>query len=331
MFCEQCGEPLDTTEIHNRTLKKKRTPHPAAKTGIAIVLTCGGVAFAGIKTNWFGFVKLAQQEQPADNDSDSVQSEEGGATATATADDATKEQDKDQLAQEKDDVKLSVDEYSWAELKEISGKIAAAGSKSDAIAIAAKYNLCDLSGDLTQMGSKTITLANGKKCGARIVGIYHDVDANGNKTGLTFLFDQALGLCPWNYNDNNGGGWEGSIIRKSISTEFYNLLPSELTDQITPAKKYTNNHGGISSGTMGAEAVTATKDALWIPSFVEVSGTKDGNEAWNSAHGTAEYMWCNAVTEAEGVQYELFEQCNVSTYNTNGVLERAYNGTSCDW
>ncbi len=324
LFCEQCGAPLDTTE--NGAPRKRRGLHPATIAGIAVAvaLVCGGVAMAGMKTNWFGLVP-AQQEQPNVSPND-----ESKVTVTVS-DDKRTESIEPEKTNERDDVKSSVDEYSWAELKEISGKIAAAGSKSDAVAIAAKYNLCDASGDLTQMGSKTITLVNGKKCSARIVGIYHDVDVNGNKIGLTLLFDQAPGLCPWNYSDDNGGGWEGSIIRKSISTEFYDLMPSELTDQIVSAKKYTNNRGGTDYGTMGAEVVTATKDALWIPSFVEISGTRDSNEAWNAAHGTAQYTWCNAVTEAEGTQYELFAQCNVSTYGTNGVLERAYNGSSCDW
>ena len=328
MFCEQCGAPFDTTE--NGAPKKQRSLHPAAIAGIAaaIVLACGGVAIAGMKTNWFGLAPAQQEQSSASPNGE--RKPDGSKVTVIVSDDKHTEPIEPEETKERDDVKSSVDEYSWAELKEISGKITAAGSKSDAVAIAAKYNLCNASGDLTQMGSKTITLVNGKKCSARIVGIYHDVDAGGNKIGLTFLFDQALGLCPWNYTDDNKGGWEGSIIRKSISTEFYDLMPSDLTGQITPAKKYTNNRGGTNSGTMGAEVVTATKDALWIPSFVEISGIKDGNEAWNAAHGTAQYTWCNAVTEAEGTQYEIFAQCNVSTYGTNGVLERAYNGSSCD-
>ena len=362
-FCDQCGSPLNvtggaanpaempTSEIPTTAAnsaqsdtrnRKKRKHHPAVIAGVtaAIVLACGGVAFAGLKTNWFGLAPTQQEQKNDEASGDSDQdkpkvtvttSDDGGSPDKGTSSEAKSSDGASATSTSDDDVKASLDAYSWEELKAISRQIAESGSEANAIKIAAKYNLCDSNGSLLNQGSKTITLTNGSSRSVRLVGIYHDTDSNGQKIGLTFLFNESLGLCKWNYSDNNAGGWSNSVIRKSVSTEIYDLLPSDLKNQITPAQKSTNNRGGTDSGTMGAEAVSTTTDTLWIPSFIEVVGTQDGNEGWNAAHGTAQYSWCNNVTKAEGAQYELFEQAGVQTYSPNSILERAYNGSSCDW
>lgn len=226
-------------------------------------------------------------------------------------------------------VRDALNDYSWTELKQISEKIAS--TPDSATAIAARYNLCGANGELMDRGSKDVILVNGTQLHARIIGFNHDDKVDGGKAGITFLFDEAVGVSEWNQTGYNAGGWQSSTIRSWLSNNFFTVLPDDLKGVIASVDKQTNNKGGVDSGTLGTNVVTQTPDKLWLPSIVEVTGTASGNESWSAARGTGEFAWCNDIVFAEGSQYALFAQAGVSTYDANSVLVRAYEGQPREW
>lgn len=92
-----------------------------------------------------------------------------------------------------DGIRGSLDDYTWDQLQEISLKIKAAETRSEAREIAKRYHLLDADGHIPYPCTKRVTLTNGLEVGAQLVGIRHDelLDGTG-KAGLTFMFDAGI-------------------------------------------------------------------------------------------------------------------------------------------
>lgn len=342
-FCTECGQPL-TPGTSPSPDSSSRPPSRHIRVIVAVVaalLLCvgGGVAYAGNELGWWS-LGLPLSEPVQDGDAEDKETEPEGVPSEDTERLEATDPQEDGLGDDADQpsspiagvpVRAGLGDYSWAELKEISGAIADSGSKDAGIALAAQYNLCDESGSLVGMGQKEVTLTDGTICHVSVVGIRQDVTPDGGAAGLTFLFDETLSFYPWSTSDLNSNGWESSNLRTYVLNDLTALLPSDLLDQTLPVTKLSNNYGGSQSGTLPTSIVTETVDRLWVPSYVELAGTSEANELWGPSHGTGEFTWCNPIVAAEGAQYDLFSQLGIVSYQSNQSLVRSFDGSSTSW
>ncbi len=212
-------------------------------------------------------------------------------------------------------VRTSLADYSWDELGRISDEVSAASSESAAATVLKKYNLLDSSGKLTT-ASKSINLTDGTTLAVQLVGYYHDSKAAGSgKAGLTFITKDCYGTHAMNTSATNSGGWSGSEMRSWLNSTVLNTFPSEVKDQVVSVSKLTNNTGQ----TQSTSAVTSTSDKLFLFSWPEMLGTV----SWNAGASTS---YIDAVVNAEGTQYQLFQQGGVAgtqESDTSGLLRKA--------
>lgn len=213
-------------------------------------------------------------------------------------------------------------EYSFAELSQISKKIAAVTSENEAREIARRYNLITRSGTLVT-DQLSITLKNGESASVRLVGIYHDVDASDNKLGCTFMLSQ-LGKRRMNEERTVEGGWKDSDLRAWLNSEGLSVLPDDLAPYIQTASKQSNNTGI----TMDISAITATDDKLWCFAATEVAGGTPWldtlyfpvpNQVLTDGYLLKDY---DAFLKQEGSQYAYFSEQGVSeSGDPNNVLQ----------
>lgn len=111
-------------------------------------------------------------------------------------------------------------------------------------------------------------------------------------------------------------------MREWLAIEGMNKLPADLASKVIEVKKSTNNNGE----TREAASVTQTSDKLWLFSAAELCGTVSENEwPWKDA------TWSAIVYNAEGLEYLLFSDTNVSPFEDNTVLSRSFENKSCEW
>ena len=214
--------------------------------------------------------------------------------------------DEDSAAAESNGIAIqdNVDNYSWSDLKAIADEIAdAENNGGDPYAVAAKYHLGDEDGAPTASSYKTVELKNGVTAKAYIVDYGCDDRADGKgKAGITFLFDDVAPFeASMNKDGANSGGWKDSDLRKTLNKQFIKKLPKDLKNSIVKVKKLTNNSGV----TTDVSSVTETKDALWLPSAMEIFGTTDIED---EANGLIKRQPDQVpVYEAEGESYLLYQ------------------------
>ncbi len=225
--------------------------------------------------------------------------------------------DEDSAAAESNGIAIqdSVDNYSWSDLKAIADEIAdAANNGGDPYAVAAKYHLGDEDGAPTASSYKTVELKNGVTAKAYIVDYGCDDRADGKgKAGITFLFDDVAPFeASMNKDGANSGGWKDSDLRKTLNKQFIKKLPKDLKNSIVKVKKLTNNSGV----TTDVSSVTETKDALWLPSAMEIFGTTDIEDETNGLIKRQPDQV--PVYEAEGKSYTLYQLTKLLYRYDNG-------------
>lgn len=222
----------------------------------------------------------------------------------------------------------SFDEYSWQELSDIAGLIAAAPSDEEGRAVASQHGI--------EVGdTRTLTLGEASVVELRVVGIRADERADGGGVAGLTLMTSPIAVRPFS-DDKNEGGWESSDLRSWLAGEGASLLPDELVSRVVPVLKVTDN-AAVRYGDSGAvEALTTTADALWVPSVSEVCGEVDwfAQEYGTTPSASSEYVDFRPYDEAlsaQGEQYEYFSGAGVDGSDTSGALVMAYGGTACNW
>jgi hypothetical protein len=218
----------------------------------------------------------------------------------------------------------SFSEYSWAELSDISRQIEAAGGGDASMDVARRYGLVNQDGTLTTE-QHTLELTDGTTVEVRLAGIMHDQrsDATG-AAGLTLVTCDAIAQRPMEDTATVDGGWEGSSMRAWLSADGAALLPQDLSSRIVPVDKLTNNTGKASD----TSAVTSTSDAIWLLSAREVCGDVD----WFGSEYGSGYSFYDDVLDAEGSQYECFQEAGVSAKSaSSSVLSASYAGKATTW
>lgn len=220
-----------------------------------------------------------------------------------------------------DGIRSSLDDYTWDQLQEISLKIKAAESRSEAREIAKRYHLLDDDGHIPYPCTKRVTLTNGLEVGAQLVGILHDdlADTNG-KAGLSFIFDAGIAERDAATQALNAG-WADCELREWLDSDGLKLLPSELRALIKEVKKISNNVGAANS----ASCLSELPATLWLPAMVELCGTQPPESFAEDYHYLAD------IYNGEGKEYQLFRELKVSPYSTNETMVRQWKGKDTCW
>lgn len=220
-----------------------------------------------------------------------------------------------------DGIRGTLDDYTWDQLQEISLKIKAAESRSEAREIAKRYHLLDDDGHIPYPSAKRVTLTNGLEVGAQLVGILHDdlADTNG-KAGLSFIFDAGIAERDAATQALNAG-LADCELREWLDSDGLKLLPSELRALIKEVKKISNNVGATKSTSCLSE-LPAT---LWLPAMVELCGNQPPESFTEDFHYLAD------IYNGEGKEYQLFRELKVSPYTTNETMVRQWKGKDTCW
>lgn len=266
---------------------------------------------------------------PGSLGADAVESEaDQGEVQVAPDEAAEASHDKDEKREDKPQelVAKPLDEYTWAELTELSARIADAASDEEGRAIAQEFGLVESDGTLSRQ-TKMIVLNNTRALDVRLAGIRHDDKADGSgKAGITFMTVGALDIRPMNQSGTIEGGWEASELRAWLASEVPPMLDEDLSQAIVPVRKLTNNRG-IS---VDQADVTPTEDRLWLFSVPEVCGEVHWDvEEYKQLRG---YEDIDGMINAEGWQYEAFAREGVSYKgDPNGFLSLASSTGSSPW
>lgn len=218
--------------------------------------------------------------------------------------------------------KSALNDYTWEELSRISKKIQAAPTDEEALGIAGTYHLVNAAGSLEDEAIKSFTLSDGTKAEAQIVGFRTDtLSETGKPAGITFMFRTSLGMR--NMNERAAtGGWEQTDLRGWLASAGLAMLPDELARCIAPVRKLANNTGA----TTDPASITATDDALWLPSMSELCGYQKP-ETFSEGFEYLSELYSN-----EGDQYQLYREQNVSGLTANDALIRTVDDKRiCYW
>lgn len=334
-FCGKCGAPVGGQAAGAAPPESAQgaasggagggqAPAPkrsGAKIGvIAAAVVVAVVLVAGFATNWFGLAgvqpKEAMEVPAASQDTDEVRDANAADSHAADAGEDSGDAQGGFQAAASVTVKSAVEAYTWDELSQISAEIGAAGDEAAAVEVAKRYNLCTPEGKLDGTQVKSVTLADGTQTTVQIVGFAHDDKVQGGKAGITFLFKDALTNFPEIDAQATKEGWEGSGLRSGLAQNVAKMLPTDLKNVIVEVVKKSS----VPSADQEGFVVVETSDKLWLPSMTELFGEIEME--------TSEEM--NGALNAEGDQYELFQNQTMHAYGGEGggnaTLERRLEG-----
>ena len=207
-------------------------------------------------------------------------------------------------------VKASVNDYSWSDLSKISSLISAATSRTEAVSIAQKYNLCSTTGTLDGTQAKTLTLTDGTTVNMRIVGFWQDLKSDGTgHAGISMLADSVVSVRAMN-DSADGADWSVTSLRSWLNGEFIDELPDELKECLVSVSKQTNRYSS------SAEQ-EATDDKVWLASYSELVG-----DLGSGSYRAGSY-------NSEGDQYQLFSDQGVSWDVASNYLQ--VSGDCVNW
>lgn len=215
------------------------------------------------------------------------------------------------------DVKGSIEEYTWPELKAIANMMSATGDKAAAQDIATSYNLCEAGGSLTNMPAKAITLSDGTAASVRLVGIMQDTSETGEPLGMTFMFDEAVAKRPYEDSGQTTIGWSLCGLSSWLDGMGFGLLPNEMQQLVARASKATDTG--------------SSPYWMWLPSYVELGG--ELSDGWIDSFADGSTGWRAELTgfNEEGEQYDLFRQSGCDSDTKSEVLCKTYEGEPCMW
>ena len=146
---------------------------------------------------------------------------------------------------------------------------------------------------------KNVTLTNGQTCRVRLVNNTADLYdyANGGKTGFVVEFLDALSTAyPMNQTNTNAGGWDASYMRNTVMPLFYNLLPTDFKEVLSPVKIKAAKSGN--DGTL-----VTSEDTLFLAAEREIFATRQYSrtEEWNAL--TRWQFYAQNDTAADRIKY----------------------------
>ena len=185
-------------------------------------------------------------------------------------------------------------DYTWTELKAISALVT---NQTKDYYYAQFKRFIGQTVSVAVTGYSTIVF--------EVVGVCHDVDANGKPLFLSFMPKRdCITTHAMNSSNTTAGGWAACAMRAWLASTVLTALPSDLQAAITAAHKVnTTNYGA------------ATDDKLWLASYTEVGlGGSEGTvyERFASASNTdrvrysgssAGRWWLRSVRDSSYFRY----------------------------
>lgn len=168
--------------------------------------------------------------------------------------------------------KESLDEYDWAELKDIAVQIRHADSYSDGIQIAKQFGLIDSAGRTRLDNTKTVRFSDGSSYQVAVVGILStSVSQTGDRAGITFCFMEPFACMEMDADSTNLGGWEDCDLKKwlngnlgGVGDKTYRYQDNRMDDYLLNAEpekiSVVENDSSI-----GEDATIRNK--YWVPSI----------------------------------------------------------------
>lgn len=215
---------------------------------------------------------------------------------------------------EKITTKQNIIAYSWDEIVEIAKAI----SKDTSITDDSETATVTVNGVQKTLNVGDKTTLDGKK--VRILGFNHDelvdpsaygkITATG-KAGISFEYVDFLTSTEMNNSNDNSGGWNDSILRKTLNITTYNSL--SIKSNIKKVKKdYIP--------TYDVASIQKTEDYLWLLSCGEI---------WDNGY-KANYRGYAITTE--GKQYKYYKtNLGSMVYNTSNNITKKPSASSSKW
>lgn len=259
---------------------------------VAVAVIGGFIAWTA--TGWFGPLADRSEQAPA------VQPPSDGSIPPLDQSDPAEEEA--QPLEGGPEIKAALADYTWAELAQLSGLIAAAEDDAAALEIAKLYHLCTEAGTLDIQATKDLTMNDGTVVPITIAGFRHDQKADGSGVaGISFVARGSVSSQPISAS-GQVTSWENSTLRVWMNEGLMANLPTELADLVVPVTKLTNSPAG--SG--GAQQ--STQEALWLLSYSEIVGELGQNSKRYAAY------------QSEGAQYQVFADAGVSWAQASPAL-----------
>lgn len=121
-----------------------------------------------------------------------------------------------------------------------------------------------------------------------------------------------------NSSNTNSGGWANSYMRQTICSQFKNAMPSDLQAVLRTRTIYTDNNG---NATNNASDVTATTDAVYIPSEFEVRGSRSYANSYEYNHQQQLAYYKNGASriryKSDDVSTAAWWWCRSPDYNNS--------------
>lgn len=177
--------------------------------------------------------------------------------------------------------------------------------------------------------TKTVTLTTSESIQFRIVGMRHDLlaDGSGQYAPLSLhMVDCLQTTGPMEGSNINTNGWNGCVMRNTCNTTYYGMLPAALKAVVKPVQKRA------SVGNQPATIVTSL-DKVWLAAEVEIFGvithsaTGEGSQyayytnssvRIKNVAGAASFWWQRSPNAGTKVYF-----CNVSGSGTAGYGDNA--------
>lgn len=183
-------------------------------------------------------------------------------------------------------------------------------------------------------------------CSAFIIGFNHNSSIEGNNTihfqfgkmttsglstDIAFVDSYYSGLVSpkstkafrmISENDTTGG-WNKCEMRNYRCSEFYNILPFEWQNVITPCTKYTDNVGNYRQNLGGVQsAVTSTQDKIFLLSEYELTGQTNYSNSFEAQFQKQYMFYANGNSRIKYKHLDTTDKCSywvrsLSTYRYN--------------
>ena len=185
------------------------------------------------------------------------------------------------------------------------------------------------------------------RCSAFIIGFNHNSSIEGNNTihfqfgkmatsgsstDIAFVDSYYSGLVGQTstkafrmmFSTDTTGGWNKCEMRNYRCNEFYNILPSEWQNVITPCTKYTDNVGNYYASTGGNQsAVTSTQDNIFLLSEYELTGKTNYSNSFEAQFQKQYTFYANGNSRIKYKHLDTTTKCSywlrsLSAYSKNG-------------
>lgn len=160
--------------------------------------------------------------------------------------------------------------------------------------------------------TKTVALTTGESIQFRIVGMRHDLlaDGSGQYAPLSLHMVDCLQATGRMEGSNiNANGWNGCAMRNTCNTTYYGVLPDALKTVVKQVQKKA------SAGNYSATIVTSF-DKVWLAAEIEIFGVIDESK---TGEGSQYAYYTNSAVRIKKVAGAASDWWERSPYSSNAT------------